>query len=185
LIVHLLLFSMFRSVHFPAVSALPTFPTLLDIQQVSAGGRLSVGMDLVQIERIENSVAQFGDRFIQRLFTPQEIDYACATPEFQAERLAARFAAKEAALKALALADKGVAWRDMEVQRLPDGQCQLILHGRAAELVRLEGMVQSALSLSHDGAYAAAIVVAVFRSADRSAESAGSVRVARAASTTF
>lgn len=124
-------------------------------------------MDLVQISRIQESVDKFGDRFLQRLFTEQELAYAISTPSRLAERLAARFAAKEATLKALELADKGVAWRDMEVFRLPDGRCELRLHGRAAEGARQVGAMQTALTLSHDGDYAAAIVAALVRETDQ------------------
>jgi holo-[acyl-carrier protein] synthase len=128
------------------------------------GARLSVGMDLIEIARIQASVDQFGERFLGRVFTRHERDYAGSSAPLQAERLAARFAAKEAALKALGLADQGVAWCDMEVFRQPDGRCELRLHDRAAELGRHSGLGQTALSLSHDGGYAAAIVAAIFLS---------------------
>jgi holo-[acyl-carrier protein] synthase len=123
---------------------------------------LSVGIDLVAIDRMRASLAKFGERFVRRIFTDQEAAYAARTPASQAERLAARFAAKEAALKALRLADTGVGWKDMEVFRHPDGRCELQLHGKASELASRNGVSQTALSLSHDGAYASAIVVAVF-----------------------
>lgn len=141
---------------------MPVFPPSLDISHLSAGAGLQVGIDLVQISRIQHSMDHFGDRFIERVFTEHESAYAGAAPALQSERLAARFAAKEAALKALGLAGKGVGWRDMEVFRHPDGQCQLRLHARAADMAARRGLVQVALSLSHDGAYAAAIVAAVF-----------------------
>lgn len=118
-------------------------------------------MDLVQISRIASSVQKFGDRFLHRIYTPLELAYATSSPTLMMERLAARFAAKEAALKALALADRGVAWQDMEVVRQPDGQCALQLHGKAAELAKIGGIVKTALSLTHDGDYAAAIVAAL------------------------
>lgn len=140
---------------------LPGFPLAADAPVPGDG--LGVGMDLVDIGRMRESLARFGERFVRRIFTPRESDYAALTPALQAERLAARFAAKEAALKALAMADKGVAWKDMEVFRHPDGRCDLHLHGKAAAHARQRGVVQLALSLTHDGGYAAAIVVAVFR----------------------
>ncbi len=118
-------------------------------------------MDLVQISRIASSVQKFGDRFTHRVFTSRELGYALSSPVLTMERLAARFAAKEAALKALSLADKGVAWQDMEVVRQADGQCALQLHGKAAELAQAAGIVKTALSLTHDGDYAAAIVAAL------------------------
>lgn len=140
---------------------LPIFPPDLNSSLIQAGGQVQVGLDLVQISRIRASVEQFGARFMQRVFTAHELDYACASPILQAERLAARFAAKEATLKALAMADQGVAWRDMEVRRQPDGRCDIVLYAKAAEHARQIGVTQLALSLSHDGDYASAIVVAV------------------------
>lgn len=127
------------------------------------GSVLGVGMDLVEIGRMRESLAKFGSRFVARVFTATEAAYAAQTPALQAEKLAARFAAKEAALKALGMADKGVAWKDMEVFRHPDGRCDLHLHGKAAEHARKRGVVHLALSLTHDGNYAAAIVLAVSR----------------------
>src|SRR5689334_4452622 len=79
-----------------------------------------IGMDLVHIERIEASLREIGERFEKRMFTPAEIAYARSSPSQRAERLAARFAAKEAAIKALALSEVGVDWRDIEVVRQDD-----------------------------------------------------------------
>lgn len=135
---------------------LPKFPMSEGAQ---GEGNWWVGMDLVQISRIEKSVLQFGSRFIQRVFTPQESGYAHASPPLQYERLAARFAAKEACIKALNLPEKGVGWRDMEVVKHPDGSCSMALHGVAQEQARHRGITHIQLSLSHDGDYAAAIVV--------------------------
>jgi holo-[acyl-carrier protein] synthase len=117
--------------------------------------RITVGVDLVQISRIAESLTAFGERFLQRIFTDGEIAYASAAPECTAERLAARFAAKEAAKKALAL--DGVSWRDLEVRRQTSGACELVLHGKARILA---GAAALALSMSHEGDYATAVVVA-------------------------
>ena len=144
-----------------ALPVLPEFPAALLSGSQSGRGELKVGMDLVQISRIASSVQKFGDRFLHRIYTPLELAYARSSSTLMMERLAARFAAKEAALKALALADRGVAWQDMEVVRQPDGQCALQLHGKAAELAKASGIVKTALSLTHDGDYAAAIVAAL------------------------
>ena len=78
-----------------------------------------------------------------------------------AERLAARFAAKEAALKAFDLGNEGVDWRDIEVRKLAGGACRLELHGKAAALAAERGAGEIALSLSHDGDYATAVVTAL------------------------
>jgi holo-[acyl-carrier protein] synthase len=115
---------------------------------------LSVGIDLVEVARVAESIAAFGDRYVQRVFTDDEIAYARSAPDLAPMRFAARFAAKEAAKKALGLADAGIGWRDLEVVRAPSGAVSLALHGAA----RFDGTV--ALSISHEGGYATAVVVA-------------------------
>lgn len=127
---------------------------------LSAQGNLRVGIDIVRVSRIAESLERFGNRFLQRIFTPDEIAYAAAAPALQAERLAARFAAKEAGLKALQLADRGIRWTDLEVRRAQCGDCELQLHGTARAAARLSGIASWALSLSHEGDYAAAVVMA-------------------------
>jgi holo-[acyl-carrier protein] synthase len=123
--------------------------------------RLRVGIDLVQISRIRESIAAFGERFARRLFTPDEIAYASAEEPLAAERFAARFAAKEAALKAFGLSHAGIDWREIEVLRHADGHCSLRLHGKAASLAGAPLDHETALSLSHEGDYAVAIVTAL------------------------
>jgi holo-[acyl-carrier protein] synthase len=122
-------------------------------------GRTRVGIDIVQIARIAHSLSEFGDRFTQRLFTSAELADAASRP---AQGLAECFAAKEAALKALDLCEAGIDWREMEVRRLPDGTCRLQLHGKAASLAGASGD-GIALSLSHDGRHAMAVVTAAPR----------------------
>ena len=114
---------------------------------------LRVGVDLVRVSRIADSLDAFGERFLRRVFTPGEAAYA-TTPE----RLAARFAAKEAVKKALEL--DGVAWCDIEVARRPSGACSVILHGAARAAADALGARELALSMSHEGDYATAMVVA-------------------------
>ena len=125
--------------------------------------RLRVGFDLVQISGIRNSLHQFGAAFEARLFTDSELEYARSGSGQLAERLAARFAAKEATIKALKLGNEGVSWLDIEVVKLPDGDCELALHGRVAELASQLQIQQLALSLSHDGDYAGAFVTVIFK----------------------
>jgi holo-[acyl-carrier protein] synthase len=138
-------------------------PTLLfqadPTAATQAPGHTRVGIDIVQISRVAESVAAFGDRFTQRLFTPLELAYASSVPSLRSQRLAARFAAKEAALKAFDLCEAGIDWRDIEVARQPDGACHLQLHGKAAECANAHDD-QVALSLSHDGDYAMAVIAA-------------------------
>jgi holo-[acyl-carrier protein] synthase len=124
------------------------------------GERLRVGIDLVQISRIDESLRKFGDRFLHKLFTTGEIAYARQSGAASSERLAARFAAKEAAIKAFSFSDAGIDWRDIEVCRQPDGACRLALHGKAASHAMQLGVSDISLSLSHDGDYASAVVMA-------------------------
>jgi holo-[acyl-carrier protein] synthase len=125
----------------------------------------SVGIDLVMVSRVEASLARFGDRFLRRVFTEGEIAYATSAPACTAERLAARFAAKEAAMKALDLADRNVAvgWRQIEVYREQSGKCRLILHGAARAAADDAGVGELSVSLTHEGDYSAAVVLAVPR----------------------
>lgn len=122
---------------------------------------MRTGLDVVDIRRIGESLDHFGPRFMKRLFSDDEIAYALDGEGLAAERLAARFAAKEAAIKAFGLSEAGVAWRDIEVRRQPDGACSLALYGKAASEVQRLGVCDIALSLSHDGGYAAAVVTAL------------------------
>jgi holo-[acyl-carrier protein] synthase len=117
-----------------------------------------LGFDLVQVSAVARSLAQFGAAFEDKLFTPGELAYARGGAGLEAERLAARFAAKEAVIKALRLADEGVSWRDIEVVKQREGDCELRLHGRVAAAAAGEGARELRLSLSHDGDYAGAVV---------------------------
>ena len=121
----------------------------------AVGGAMRVGVDLVRVSRIAESLQQFGEQFLRRVFTADEIAYATAVPALTAERLAARFAAKEAARKALRAPD-GIGWRQIEVRRSPSGACDLVLHDAAA---RAAGTGMTAVSLSHEGDYATAVVL--------------------------
>ena len=121
---------------------------------------LLVGIDLVPIASIADSVKEFGDRFLCRIFTERELDYCRSRAASAAlESFAARFAAKEAAIKALGVADDGLDWRSIEVVRSPDGACSLRLDGAADEAAKRAGCERLELSMSHAGDYAVALVV--------------------------
>ncbi len=122
---------------------------------------LAMGFDIVQISQIQSSLAIFGVAFKERLFTHVELSYACCDASLCAERLAARFAAKEAVIKALQLSEVGVDWRNIEVIKKPDGDCCLQLHGDVAGFALSMGVTQWLLSMSHDGDYAGAVVMAL------------------------
>ena len=101
---------------------------------------IGLGTDLIEIERIERSVARFGERFLERVFTPGEIAY-CHAKKGSAESFAARFAAKEAGAKALGTGiSRGVSWKEFEVKRKPGQRPELHLSGRAAEIARELGV---------------------------------------------
>src|SRR5246127_93196 len=117
------------------------------------------GIDLVEITRIEQSVERFGQRFLDRIYTAAEQAY-CLRKRKAAESLAARFAAKEAAAKALGTGiSRGVHWLEIEVVREPGGRPVPRFHGRAAELAGRPGGAHAALSLTHTDNLALASVV--------------------------
>ncbi len=121
---------------------------------------IGLGTDLIEIERIEQSVARFGERFLQRVFTPGEIAY-CQAKKTSAESLAARFAAKEAGAKALGTGiSRGVSWKEFEVKRRPGQRPELHLSGRAAEVAAALGVRKVSLSLTHSRQMSMAVVVA-------------------------
>lgn len=119
------------------------------------------GVDLVEIERIERMLDDHGDRFLQRCFVESEIAYASAAPAVRGERIAARFAAKEAVLKALGTGLRdGIDWTDITVTRNDLGAPGVLLAGRAAELASGLGITSWRLSLTHAGGFAMASVIA-------------------------
>ncbi|MDW5267813.1 MULTISPECIES: holo-ACP synthase [Acidobacteriaceae] len=121
---------------------------------------LGVGTDLIEIERVQQSLARFGDRFMHRIFTEGEIAY-CQQKKHAAESFAARFAAKEAAAKALGTGiAHGISWREIEVRRNPGERPTLHLTGRAADRAEAMGVRHLHLSLSHSNDIAMAVVIA-------------------------
>lgn len=119
-----------------------------------------VGIDLVAVESVEESVRAHAERYLGRIYTEREL-HDCRTADgVDPERLAARFAAKEAALKALRPPDGGIPWRAIEVRRHPAGWVELELSGAAAALALDAGLEDFAVSLSHEGGFASAVVVA-------------------------
>lgn len=123
---------------------------------------LTTGVDLIEISRIAGVLDRYGSRFLRRVYTPGEIDYCRGRPP----NLAARFAAKEAAMKALGTGIRGVAWKDIEVIRHESGAPSLQLHGRAQARADRLGVRQMSLSLSHSRDYAIAFVVAQLQPSD-------------------
>ena len=117
------------------------------------------GIDICEVARIRAAVERFGDRFLKRVFTPGEIRYADAKAN-RFERCAARFAAKEAGMKAIGTGwRRGVRWVDFEVVNLPSGKPTLVFHGKAREFAERLGVTNVALSMTHTSAQAMASVV--------------------------
>lgn len=124
-------------------------------------GFVAVGVDIIEIARIERTLADFGERFLRRVYTERERERYRSRPS----ELAARFAAKEATSKALGTGIRGIRWREMEVLSNRRGKPVLILHGGAAERAALLGLVAFDVSLTHSRTEAMAFVVA-FRGRD-------------------
>lgn len=121
---------------------------------------VGIGTDIVDIERIETSLAEFGKRFRDRVFTPGEVAY-CEQYTHPGERYAVRFAAKEAVRKALgnAASIRELAWRDVEIISSSEGAPHLRFHGRTAELIEKLQITGSFVSLSHGTKQAVAFVL--------------------------
>lgn len=119
---------------------------------------VGVGIDICSVERIARSLERYGERFWERILTPRErVDLARRTAD-RAAALAGRFAAKEAASKALG-APKDVWWQSVEVQRAPDGAPSLHFYGPALPYLEQRAVTRSWLSISHDAGVAAAVVI--------------------------
>lgn len=118
---------------------------------------LRTGVDLIEIERLEQVIARHGARFLERVYTRVELDEVGSN----LASLAARFAAKEAVAKALGTGIGAIAWREIEIRRGPQREPQLLLYGEARLLADSLGLVDWSLSLSHSASHAIAMVVAV------------------------
>jgi holo-[acyl-carrier protein] synthase len=120
---------------------------------------LGTGVDLAEVPRIRSAIERFGERFVRRIYTPLEIAYVDRKAN-RFERYAARFAAKEAGMKAIGTGwDHGVTWKDVEVSNLPSGQPTIRLHGVAAQIAEKMGVKRISLSLTHTAELAMAHVI--------------------------
>jgi len=120
---------------------------------------VGTGIDIAEVPRIRHAIQRFGDRFVRRILTEGEIRYWDSKAN-RVERYAARFAAKEAAMKALGTGwNHGVRWRDCEVIRMPGGRPTMSFHRRAGEFASQLGVKNTALSLSHTAEQAIAQVI--------------------------
>lgn len=120
---------------------------------------IGTGIDICEVDRIRAAIARFGDRFLKRVFTEREIRYAERKAN-RNERYAARFAAKEAGMKAIGTGwRRGVRWQDFEVVNLPSGKPTLQFHGKAREFADAQGVRNISLSLTHTKAQAMAFLI--------------------------
>jgi holo-[acyl-carrier protein] synthase len=121
---------------------------------------MRVGIDLVAVDSVRESIRSHAERYLERVYTERELE-DCSNPAgVDPERLAARFAAKEAALKVLRPGEVGLSLKAIEVRRSSGGWVELELSGVAAELASERGLSDFALSLTHEGGYASAVVIA-------------------------
>jgi holo-[acyl-carrier protein] synthase len=120
---------------------------------------VGTGIDIAEVDRIRSAIERHGRRFVERIFTPAEIAYVERKAN-RFERYAARFAAKEAGMKAIGTGwRRGVRWQDFEVSNLPSGRPTLKLHGVAAEFAARLGVRNVSLSLTHTAQQGMASVI--------------------------
>jgi holo-[acyl-carrier protein] synthase len=137
---------------------------------MGTGTAIRVGTDVTAVHQVAESVRRFGVRYLERIYTEHEIGSCVGEPLVEAASLAARFAAKEATIKVLRPVGHQPDWRSVEVRRDPGGWCTMALTGRAAALADQAGITDLAVSLTHEGDLAAAVVVALCRSETESTE---------------
>jgi holo-[acyl-carrier protein] synthase len=120
---------------------------------------LGIGIDIIEVDRIAKSYERFGDRFLNRILLPGEIQY-CLSHKVPGPFLAARFAAKEAVSKAFGTGiGAQLSWQDMEICRKESGEPYVVLHGGGEKLLKERGARMVLISLSHTQAHAAAVAV--------------------------
>ena len=118
------------------------------------------GIDIIEVDRIKNSIQKYSDRFKKKIFTQKEIDY-CHSQADPAKHFAARFTVKEAVLKCFGTGmTGGILWKDIEVGKLSSGQPVLNLHGNGKKLFNQLNLKHIHVSITHDKTYAAAHAIA-------------------------
>jgi holo-[acyl-carrier protein] synthase len=140
---------------------------------MSTGTAIRVGADVVAIHQVAESVESFGARYLERVYTEHELSSCVGSPATRTASLAARFAAKEATIKVLRPRGHQPDWRSVEVRRDPGGWCTMALSGHASALADQAGIAELAVSLTHEGDVAAAVVVALCHLADDCIEGSG------------
>jgi len=120
--------------------------------------KVLLGVDLTEVDRVAGVLERWGDRFVRRVFRPGELSRSRRHPRARAEHVAGRFAAKEAAMKALGTGWHGLAFKDVEVGRDPRGKPTLSFHGRALDRSRELRVASTEVSITHTATLAAAVV---------------------------
>lgn len=119
--------------------------------------QVAIGTDLIEIQRIRSALQKFGERFLQRVFTPEELEQG----NNNIQRLAGYYAAKEATAKLLGTGIGQVSWQDIEVTKLKTGKPRIILYRKAAEISAAQKTVSMDVSITHTETQALATVVAL------------------------
>jgi holo-[acyl-carrier protein] synthase len=120
---------------------------------------LGIGIDIIEVDRIQSSYERFGERFVNRILLPSEISY-CLSHKSPAPFLAARFAAKEAVSKAFGTGiGAQLGWQDIEICKRESGEPYVVLHGGGMELMKQRGAQRVLVSLSHTQAHATAVAI--------------------------
>lgn len=118
-----------------------------------------IGIDVIEVKRVKEALERFGDRMLNRLFTKPEIEY-CSAKKNSALHFAGRFAAKEAAFKAMGKGWGGeISWKEVEITNLPSGAPQIAFYGKALELTTSQKITGAFVSISHIDQIAAAVVI--------------------------
>lgn len=120
---------------------------------------IKVGTDICSINRIKLAYERYGQRFAERILTEAEREYVLSNAKHLPQRLAGRFAAKEAVSKVLGVGWRGISWKEIEIARMSSGAPTLRLFGRAASIAEKLGLTSFEVSLSHEREYATAVVI--------------------------
>lgn len=118
---------------------------------------IGLGVDILEVDRIKDTIKRFGDKFLQRIYTPKEINY-CQSKKRSAESFAARFSAKEAFVKAVE-ANEVIPYSDIEVAKKESKKPQIVLHGKAKKAAEKKNITEILVSLSHEKNYVIAHII--------------------------
>ena len=118
-----------------------------------------IGIDLIEVQRIREAIAKYGDRFLNRIYTKVEIEY-CSTKKSAELHYAGRFAAKEAAFKAMERGWGGdISWKEIEIHNETSGAPRVVFYGKALELIQQKKIVRAHVTISHIEEHATAVVI--------------------------